>query len=173
MNRTLHAFHCHCFLIVSRFHARVAPSASSTKRQLRTPGHFCLDKLFIHSPGRQMGGWSWSSPRSSRLSGNRATSPQIGAVTRSMMERRVAQRNHFSSRPSIIIGGVSGRKAEAGRQPGRSLKCEWLYPEERSTYFSHTEFILLGSSVVIFLPPLRADRLAKTQVTQETKVGEF
>ena len=104
--------------------------------------------------------------------GSHATSLHIGAIARSMMERRVAQRNHFSSRPSIIIGGVSGKEG-GGRQPGRSLKCEWLYPEERSTYFSRTEFILLGSSVVIFLPPLRADRLAKTQVTQETKVGEF
>ena len=57
----------------------------------------------------------------------RATSLGMGAVARRMMEWRVARRNHFSSRPSIIIGGVSGR--EVGRQ---SLKCEWLYPDERT-----------------------------------------
>ena len=96
-------------------------SAPSTKRQC-----LCLDKLLIHS--RATNG-VLAVARGTKFAAVdiRATSLRIGAVARRMMERRVARRNHFSSRPSIIIGGVSGR--EVGRQ---SLKCEWLYPDERT-----------------------------------------
>jgi len=100
-------------------------SAPSTKRQC-----LCLDKLLIHS--RATNG-VLTVARDTKFSAVdiRATSLGMGAVARRMMEWRVARRNHFSSRPSIIIGGVSGR--EAGGRAGRSLqKCEWLYPDERT-----------------------------------------
>ena len=88
-------------------------SAPSTKRQC-----LCLDKLLIHS--RATNG-VLTVARDTKFSAVdiRATSLGMGAVARRMMEWRVARRNHFSSRPSIIIGGVSGR--EAGGRAGTQL----------------------------------------------------
>ena len=88
-------------------------SAPSTKRQC-----LCLDKLLIHS--RATNG-VLTVARDTKFSAVdiHATSLGIGAVARRMMEWRVARRNHFSSRPSIIIGGVSGR--EAGGRAGTQL----------------------------------------------------
>ena len=100
-------------------------SAPSTKRQC-----LCLDKLLIHS--RATNG-VLTVARDTKFSAVdiRATSLGIGAVARRMMEWRVARRNHFSSRPSIIIGGVSGREAGGRAGPCRSVSgC--LYPDERT-----------------------------------------